>query len=146
MPFVAVIPHQDCILQAAKKYCKLERNVYFFFQVATGKKRLINFRYINIMRKYQDRHNIQSKLKLLDLLHQIQGWRWDNVLDPLIWGWQLTKQGITPIKMIKQVVPPELFKIIKCGCKTDCIRKTAHADNMELFVLTFARVTGECHA
>ena len=61
-------------------------------------------------------------------------------------GWQLTKQGIAPIKLIKQVVPPELLKIIKCGCKTDCIRKTTHADNMELFVLTFARVTGECPA
>lgn len=43
--------------------------------------------------------------------------------------------------MTNQAAPSQLLKKFKCGCKTDCTRKTTH-DNMELFVLTFARATG----
>ena len=50
---------------------------------------------------------------VLWIYHQIQEWR----------GWHLTKQGIMPIKMTKQVAPPELLKIVKYGCKIDCPRK-----------------------
>ena len=60
---------------------------------------------------------------VLRIYHQIQEWRGENVLDPLNWGWQLTQRGVMPIEMTKQVAPPELLKIVKCGCKTDSSRK-----------------------
>ena len=60
---------------------------------------------------------------VLRMYYQVQEWRGDNVLDPLSWGWQMTKQGMMPIEMTKPIAPPELLKIIKCGCKTDCTRK-----------------------
>ena len=59
---------------------------------------------------------------VLWIYHQIQEWREDYALDPLKWDWQLTKQGIMPIEMTKQVAPPELSQIVKYGCKTDCAR------------------------
>ena len=46
------------------------------------------------------------------------------------------------IEMTNQAAPSQLLKKFKCGCKTDCTRKTTHADNMELFVLTFASAAG----
>ena len=55
---------------------------------------------------------------VLWIYRQIQEWRGDYALDPLKWGWQLTKQEIMLINMTKQVAPP--LKIVKYGCKTDC--------------------------
>ena len=60
------------------------------------------------------------------IYHQIQEWIGDNGLDPLKWGWQLTKRGIMSIEMNKEVAPPELLKIVKWGCKTDCTQKQLH--------------------
>ena len=65
-----------------------------------------------------------ARQHVLLIYHQMQEWRGDNVLDSLNWGWQLTKRGIIPIEMTKQVSPPELLKTVKCVCKTDCTRKS----------------------
>ena len=88
------------------------------------------FGYINIMRK---RHSVKvealgptsdaSQQHVLRIYYQVQAWRKDHVLDPLKWGWQLTKWRIMSIKMTKQVAPPKLWKTVKCGCKTDCTQK-----------------------
>ena len=60
---------------------------------------------------------------VLWIFHQIQEWRGDYALDPLNWRWQLTKQGIMPMEMTKQVALLELLKLLKYGCKTDCARR-----------------------
>ena len=57
------------------------------------------------------------------IYHQIQEWRGDYALDPLKCGSQLTKRGIIPIEMTKQVTPPKLLKIVKYSCKIDWARK-----------------------
>ena len=57
---------------------------------------------------------------VLQIYHQIQKWRGVYVLDPLKWGWQLTKQGIMPSEMTQQAAPPKLLKIVKYGCKAAC--------------------------
>ena len=67
------------------------------------------------------------------IYHQIQEWRGDYVLDPLKWDWQLTKQGIMPIEITKQVAPPELLKIVRYGCKTDCARKNCTCRHCGVF-------------
>ena len=63
---------------------------------------------------------------VLRIYYQIHECRGDNALDPLKWDWQLTKRGIMPIEITKEVAPPELLKIVKCGCKTDCTHKKLH--------------------
>ena len=115
--------------QRKKTYCKLERQFYFFFQVARGRKLSMSFGYINIMRKCQDRLQAlgptaaAAQQHMLRIYHQTQEWRGDNALDPLKWRWQLAKGGIMPIEMTKQAASQGLLKIVKCGCKTDCTRK-----------------------
>ena len=81
----------------------------------------------------QTRHSLKAEAlgpfsdaaqqRVLQIYYYIQDWRGDSTLDPWKWGWQLTKRGIMPIEMNKQVAPPELLKIVKCGCKTDSLRK-----------------------
>ena len=58
--------------------------------------------------------------------HQIQEWRSDYALDPLKWCWQLAKQKIILIEIVKQVAPPELLKIVKYRCKIGCALKKLH--------------------
>ena len=69
-------------------------------------------------------------------------------MDPLKWGCQLTKQGIIPIEITKQVAPLELLKIVRynMAVKQTAHGKTTHVDSMELFVLTFVWVAAECLA
>ena len=57
---------------------------------------------------------------VLQIYHMIQEWRGVYVLDPLKWGWQLTKQGIMPSEMTQQTAPPKLLKIVKYDCKASC--------------------------
>ena len=61
---------------------------------------------------------------ILRMYHQVQEWRGDTVLDPLSWGWKITEQRMMPIEMTKHISQAELLKIIKCGCKTGCTRKS----------------------
>ena len=61
---------------------------------------------------------------ILRMYHQVQEWHVDTALDPLSRGWKITEQRMMPIEMTKQIAPPELLKIIKCGCKTGCTQKS----------------------
>ena len=96
IPFVAVIPHEGCILldhvQYYKKLLKNQkfRNLLRIFSLASDRrdisqagekillfllgrrvKLLMSFVYINVMRKFQDRLDTPSKLKLVDPLQML---------------------------------------------------------------------------
>ena len=86
--------------------------------------------------------SLAAQQQVLWIYHQIQEWRGDYELNPL----KSDKTRNNANRNDKQVAPPELLKTVKYDSKRDCAAhgKTAHADNMALFVLTFARVAGEC--
>lgn len=58
----------------------------------------------------------------LRVYHQIRVWRKlsDTDLEPLSWGWKLENGLHTPIKTDIAAGPPDLLKIIRCGCKGPC--------------------------
>ena len=60
---------------------------------------------------------------IIRIYFQVQSWKGNVDLDPLDWGWKMTKQGLMPIEMTKQIAPTDLLKIVKCGCQTDCSRR-----------------------
>ena len=37
------------------------------------------------------------------------------------WGWTLTESGLCPTMMEMAPAPPELLKMIRCNCATDCV-------------------------
>lgn len=46
---------------------------------------------------------------------QVQAWK-SNPLDPLQWGWKISKPGLQPIPTTKEAAPEELLKTICCAC------------------------------
>ena len=55
--------------------------------------------------------------------HQVQDWL-GNELDPTKWGWKVVGGKLFPEYSSKPPAPQQLLKVVRCGCKTDCSRKT----------------------
>ena len=51
--------------------------------------------------------------------HQTQVWRGEN-MDPLGWGFLIQKGRMMPVTMTEAPAPPNLLKVVRCGCKTGC--------------------------
>lgn len=51
--------------------------------------------------------------------HQVQAW-YNVQTNPLEWGWQRNKHGLTPVTIRKDPAPQSLLKLISCKCKTTC--------------------------
>ena len=49
----------------------------------------------------------------------MQSWL-GNDLEPTDWGYKIVESSLVPIIMDGQPAPPELLKIIRCGCKGYC--------------------------
>ena len=77
-----------------------------------------------------------AELYLFRCYYQIQIWKEENSIDPLLWGWKKQNGKIMPIKMRDPIAPSELLKVIRCKCKTDfsnqcsCRRFNAFCTNM----------------
>ena len=153
MPFVVVITHQGSILLRHMHYCKTfwkslsitiirqKSNIASWREKCTSSARWQEAENswwascIEIIWEMPEHTRNSIKVEalgptsdaaqqhVLQIYHQIQEWGRGNALDPLKWGWQLTKLEIMSIKMTKQVAPTEPLKIVKCGYKTDCLQK-----------------------
>ena len=59
-----------------------------------------------------------------DLLahHQIVVWKdlSEVYKEPLRWGWKIENTNHTPIMTDIEAGPPELLRIVQCGCKGPC--------------------------
>ena len=58
----------------------------------------------------------------LRVYHQVKVWRElkDSDDTPLHWGWKLQGQSMVPIMTDEEAGPPDLLKVIRCGCKGEC--------------------------
>ena len=54
--------------------------------------------------------------------HQIVVWKDLSEVDkePLRWGWKIENSNYTPIMTDIEAGPPELLRIVRCGCKGPC--------------------------
>ena len=54
--------------------------------------------------------------------HQIVVWKDLSEVDkePLRWGWKIENSNYTPIMTDIEAGPPELLRIVRCGCKGSC--------------------------
>ena len=75
---------------------------------------------------------------ILRIYFQVQSWKGNVDLDPLDWGWKMTKQGLMPIEMTKQIAPTDLLKIVNVVAKQIVLGGIVHADSMVLNALTCA--------
>ena len=41
-------------------------------------------------------------------------------MDPLGWGCLIHNERMMPVKMKQKPAPPNLLKVVHCGCKTGC--------------------------
>lgn len=57
---------------------------------------------------------------LLRVYLQIQKWLGDEEIDPRLFGWEDTINGLMPITMRKQPIPQEILEILACQCKAGC--------------------------
>ena len=58
----------------------------------------------------------------LRIHHQIVVWKDLSEVDkePLRWGWKIKNSNYTPIMTDIEAGPPELLRIVRCGCKGPC--------------------------
>jgi 5'-3' exonuclease len=58
----------------------------------------------------------------LRVYHQIMVWKQlhNTDINPLCWGWQISNGDYVPIATDEAAGPPDLLKIIRCGCKVNC--------------------------
>ena len=58
----------------------------------------------------------------LQVHHQIADWTDLSEVDkePLCWGWTIENSNYTPIMTNIEAGPPELLRIVWCGCKGPC--------------------------
>ena len=58
----------------------------------------------------------------LRVYHQLKVWRELRNSDdmPLNWGWQIVGESFSPIMTDEEAGPPDLLKVIRCGCKSRC--------------------------
>ena len=61
----------------------------------------------------------------LRVYHQLKVWRdlRDTDFNPLYWGWKLQDQSFAPIMTDEEAGPPDLLKIIRCGCNEVCDKR-----------------------
>ena len=66
-------------------------------------------------------HHLQG-LHGLRIHHQIVVWKDLSEVDkePLCWSWKIENSNYTPIMADAEAVPPELLRIVRCGCKGPC--------------------------
>ena len=50
---------------------------------------------------------------------QIQAWLGNNMV-PTEWGWKESSIGLLPVETTLPAAPPEVLKLISCGCKKAC--------------------------
>ena len=55
----------------------------------------------------------------LPVHHQIGVWKDLSEVDkePLRWGWKIENSNYTPVMTDIEAGPPELLRIVRCGCK-----------------------------
>ena len=58
----------------------------------------------------------------LRVCHQMNVWRQlsDDDIDLLSWGWKISNGKYSPIMTDIETGPPDILKIIRCGCKGSC--------------------------
>ena len=58
----------------------------------------------------------------LRVYHQIKVCRelCDVDIDPLRWGWEIKNDKFAPIMTDVEAGPPDILKVIRCGCKESC--------------------------
>ena len=61
---------------------------------------------------------------------------------PLNWGWQLVRDSMTPIMTDEEAGPPDLLKVIRCGCKGECDNNRCACRKSGLKCTSFCK---ECH-
>lgn len=76
----------------------------------------------------------------LCVYHQVQIWKGQE-LDPTQWGWHVKNRKLMPVYTSKDPAPSNLLKIIKCGCKTDCRKRTCTCHK---YGLNRSLLCGEC--
>ncbi|XP_045211013.2 uncharacterized protein LOC123562441 [Mercenaria mercenaria] len=54
---------------------------------------------------------------------QTHTWMGNENLDPLEWGWEVSDNILSPVKMTLPPAPEYLLKVIRCSCKTGCDSK-----------------------
>ena len=61
----------------------------------------------------------------LRVYHQLKVWRdlRDIDFNPLDWGWELQDQSLVPIMTDEEAGPPDILKIIRCGCNEVCDKR-----------------------
>ena len=80
----------------------------------------------------------------LRVYHQVKVWRELRDTDdmPLNWGWQLVGESMTPIMTDEEAGPPDLLKVIRCGCKGRCETNRCTCCKAGLKCTSFCK---ECH-
>ena len=82
-----------------------------------------------------------AELHLFRCYYQIQIWKEESSIDPLLWGWKKHNGKIMPIEMRDPIAPPELLKVIRCKCKTDCSNNQCSCRRFNVFC---TNMCGEC--
>lgn len=59
----------------------------------------------------------------LRVFYQVQKWLGNNDIDPQLYGWENTINGLMPIKCQKEAFPQEILEIVACNCKAGCKSK-----------------------
>ena len=122
-------------IYGAKKETTLDefRNNKFFQKLSTSS----NF----IEPQYLCPTSDSTSHHILRVYHQVQTWK-GNLIDPLNWGWRLKDGKMMPVYTRKDPAPSTLLKIIRCGCKTDCSKRTCTCVK---YNLKCSKMCIECH-
>ena len=94
-----------------------------------GEESMDDLRFVNYNKKKKSKSPVNLQLlgptsdataqHSLRVYHQVQAWKGRDLV-PFDWGWTLNSGKVMPIKMTLPSVPPELLKIIRCSCETEC--------------------------
>ena len=81
-----------------------------------------------------------AELHILRCFHQVQVWK-EIPSDPLSRGWKEHNGKMMPIELRKPIAPPELLKVIRCKCKTECSNNRC---SCRRFNVLCTNMCGEC--
>ena len=94
-----------------------------------GEESMDDFRFLNYNRIKKSKSPVKLQLlgptsdataqHSLRVYHQVQAWKGRDLV-PFEWGWTLNSGKVMPVKMTLPPVPPELLKVIRCSCETEC--------------------------
>jgi len=76
----------------------------------------------------------------LRVYHQVQTWMGAN-LNPLEFGWKISRNKLLPIYTTKPPAPASLLKMIRCNCKGDC---TSNSCTCHRYSLRCSIICGHC--